>query len=310
MRLAFLLLTACAASYSQVSARVALSNGIQLTITTRSDNGAPKLKISLEPASGDSFYRIFRDDNDLAVFAYELQVARTADGENFRVTAKPATQAFAARFANADGGKPTPTLPAPLESPLLSSGQAFDIPIPTAPELAQTLTDTVQILMAERGLVNQSASGSARIQFLGLKVSIHGQPVTPSGAGADVAGRYTMFFLPGHGGYFFSTESVAQPPVPRRWRGGWRPSYIYHRQRNVRLHRARPDSGSFHSRAVMGVSRFELPAGRQLDQGRSHHPAPAVLHRCIRFAALVGAVTTQKPRGSVRGKSPESRPPA
>ncbi len=212
MRLAFLLLTACAASYSQVSARVALSNGIQLTITTRSDNGAPKLKISLEPASGDSFYRIFRDDNDLAVFAYELQVARTADGENFRVTAKPATQAFAARFANADGGKPTPTLPAPLESPLLSSGQAFDIPIPTAPELAQTLTDTVQILMAERGLVNQSASGSARIQFLGLKVSIHGQPVTPSGAGADVAGRYTMFFLPGHGGYFFSTESVAQPP--------------------------------------------------------------------------------------------------
>ncbi len=211
MRLSLLLLAAGATCYSQVSARVALSNGIQLTIITRSDNGPPKLKISLEPASGDSFYRIFRDDNNLAVFAYELQVARTADGENFRVTAKPATQAFAARFADADGGKPTPTLSASLESPLLSSGQAFEIPIPTAPELGQTLTDTVQILMAQRGVENEATSASARIQFLGLKVSIHGQPVTPSGAGADVAGRYTMFFLPGHGGYFFSTEPVAQP---------------------------------------------------------------------------------------------------
>jgi hypothetical protein len=212
MRLSLLLVAAGAACYSQVSARVALSNGIQLTVTTRSDNGPPKLKPTLEPASGDSFYRIFRDENDLAVFAYELQVARTADGENFRITAKPATQDFAARFPNSDGGKPAPTLSAPLESPLLSSGQAFEIPIPTAPELGQTLTDTVQILMAQRGVENEATSASARIQFLGLKVSIHGQPVTPSGAGADVAGRYTMFFLPGHGGYFFSTEPVAQPP--------------------------------------------------------------------------------------------------
>jgi hypothetical protein len=191
---------------------VALNNGIELTITTRSDKGPPKLQISLEPASGDSFYRIFRDDNNLVVFAYEIEVARTSDGENFRVTAKPATQAFAARFPDADGGKPAPTLSAPLVSPLLSSGQAFPIPIPTAPQLGQTLTDTVQILMAQRGGVNESTPGSAHIRFFGLKVSIHGQPVSPSGAGADVAGRYTMFFLPGHGGYFFSTETVAQPP--------------------------------------------------------------------------------------------------
>jgi hypothetical protein len=209
-----MLLAAAAACYAQVSAQVALSNGVRVTITTQSDSGAPKLNISLQPASGDSFYRIFRDDNNLAVFAYELEVARTADGENFRVTAKPATEDFAARFPNADGGKPVPTLSAPLQSPLLSSGEGFTIPIPTAPELGQTLTDRVQILMGERGGGSQGTAGSAKIRFSGLKVSIHGQPASPSGAGTDVAGQYAMFFLPGHGGYFFSTDPVNQPSFP------------------------------------------------------------------------------------------------
>src|SRR5580658_8736151 len=135
MRITMLLLAAASCyaqvSYAQVSARVSLSNGVQLTIATRSDNATPvTLATSLEPASGDSFYRIFRDENNLAVFAYELAVARTADGQNFRVTAKPATNAFAARVPNADGGKPTPTLSASAESPLLSSGGRFSIPIP------------------------------------------------------------------------------------------------------------------------------------------------------------------------------------
>ena len=88
------------------------------------------LKTSLEPATGNSFYRIFRDENNLAVFAYELEVARTADGLNFRVTAKAATEAFATRFPNADGGKPTPTLSSPLESPLLNSGEKVHHPRP------------------------------------------------------------------------------------------------------------------------------------------------------------------------------------
>ncbi len=214
MRIPLMLLAAAAACYAQVSAQVALSNGVRVTITTQSDNGAPKLKISLEPASGDSFYRIFRDDNDLAVFVYELEVARTADGENFRITAKPATEAFAARFPDADGGKPAPTLSAPLQSPVLSSGEGFTIPIPTAPELGQTLTDRVQILMGQRGGGNEGVAGSAKIRFSGLKVSIHGQPASPSGAGTDVAGQYAMFFIPGHGGYFFSTEPVNQPVFP------------------------------------------------------------------------------------------------
>jgi hypothetical protein len=212
MRVALLFLAA-AACYAQVSARVSLSNGIQLTVAMHSDNATPlTLKTSLEPASGDSFYRIFRDENNLAVFAYELEVARTPDGENFRITAKAATEAFATRFPNADGGKPTPTLSAPLESPVLKSGEGFTIPIPTNPGLEQNLTDSVQILMGQRGGAGNGVASSAKLRFSGLRVSIHGQPASPSGAGADVAGQYAMFYIPGRGGYFFSTEPVDQPP--------------------------------------------------------------------------------------------------
>jgi hypothetical protein len=209
-----LFLAAAASCYAQVSSRVSLSNGIQLTISLRSENDAPVvLKTSLEPASGDSFYRIFRDENNLAVFAYELEVARTADGENFRINAKAATEAFANRFPNADGGKPTPTLSATLESSVLSSGNRFTVPIPSNPGLGENLTDTVQILLGQRGGgKNEGAGGSAQIRFAGLRLYIQGKAASPAGAGADVAGRYAMFYVPGHGGYFFSNEPVDQRP--------------------------------------------------------------------------------------------------
>jgi hypothetical protein len=213
MRIAWLFLAAAVFCYAQVSAQVSLSNGTQVTITTRSDNGAQiALKTSLEPATGNSFYRIFRDENNLAVFAYELEVARTADGLNFRITAKPATEAFATRFPNADGGKPTPTLSSPLQSALLGSGEKFTIPVPSDPGLGQNLTDTIQILLGQRGAVNDGAASSAQIRFAGLKVYIQGKSATPTGAGADVSGRYAMFYIPGHGGYFFSNEPVDQRP--------------------------------------------------------------------------------------------------
>lgn len=213
MRISLLLLAAACSCSAQVSSRVSLSNGVQLTIDTRSDNAAPvALKTSIEPATGDSFYRIFRDENNLAVFAYELAVARTSDGLQFRVTARPATEAFAAHNPNADAGKPTPTLSAVAESPLLNSGERFTIPIPTNPGLGQNLTDTVQIRMAQRGAANEGTTSSAQIRFAGLKVYIQGKSASPSGAGQDVAARYAMFYIPGRGGYFFSTETVDQKP--------------------------------------------------------------------------------------------------
>jgi hypothetical protein len=213
--LAAAVLTVAQDSAPQVSSNVALSNGVQLTISARAEEGTPvALKVSLEPASGNSFYRVFRDENNLAVYAYELVVQRTADGQQFHVTAKAVTEDFAARFPNADGGKPTPTLSSQLESPALSSGEKFVIPIPTAPELHETLTDTVQVRVGQRGATTAvtGAQPSDQIRFSTLKVSINNQPASPSGAGSVVAGRVAMFYLPGHGGYFFSTEPVAQPP--------------------------------------------------------------------------------------------------
>lgn len=206
----FLLLAASGFAYCQVEAQVALSNGIQLSIATHSNNGTPiALMTSLEPASGDSFYRIFRDQNQLAVFAYELEVSRSSNGERFLVRAKPATETFAERFPNADGGKPTPTLSTILESPPLGSGERFVIPIPTAPELGQILADTVQIEMTQSGEVT---AGTPVIRFSGLKVSIQGRPVSTDGPAMNVEGRYVMFYLPGHGGYFFSAS--ASEPAP------------------------------------------------------------------------------------------------
>jgi len=213
MRFTALLLASAAFCWAQISARVSLSNGVQLTVDTTSDNRTPvTLKTSLEPASGDSFYRIFRDENNLAVFAYELEVTRTADGQNFRIQAQAATEAFAAKYPNADGGKPTPTLSTTLQSPLLSSGEHFTIAIPSNPGLGQNLSDTVQIQLGQRGELNDGAAATAQIRFAGLKVYIQGKSATPSGAGADVAGRYAMFYIPGHGGYFFSNEPVDQRP--------------------------------------------------------------------------------------------------
>jgi hypothetical protein len=59
--------------------------------------------------------------------------------------------------------------------------------------------------------VSDNAEASAKIRLSGLKVAIHGQPASPGGAGSDVSGRYAMFYIPGRGGYFFSSEQVDQP---------------------------------------------------------------------------------------------------
>ena len=204
-----LIVTLTATGFAQVSSNVSLSNGVQLTIACDSNPSA--LKIDLEPASGNSFYRVFRDENNLAIFAYELQVERTSDGDHFRVTAKPAGDDFATRFPNADGGKPTPTLPEPRQSPLLASGDKFTIDIAVLPGIGN-LSDTVQVRLNARGVSSEQASQSAApLRFVGLKVQINGQVVSASGPGATVAGRYVMFYVPGHGAYFLSTEPVESP---------------------------------------------------------------------------------------------------
>jgi len=202
-----LLLMPVAGSFAQHSSSVTLSNGVQLRLNTTPSS----LNARLEPASGNSFYHIFWD-GDLAAFAYELAVDRTPDGEQFRITAKPAGLEFAAQFPNADGGKPTPTLQQELESPLLASGGQFTVDIPTNPGTGEKVTDSIQVQVSRRGApVSEADAEAAQLRFAGLKVYIDGKLVSPNNAGTTVLGRYTMFYLPGHGAYFFSSE-----PVDRR----------------------------------------------------------------------------------------------
>jgi hypothetical protein len=201
-----------ASAWAQESATVSLSNGIQLRIYARASDGSPvRLKTELEPASGNSFYRMYRDENGLVVFTYELSVERTPDGDQVRATARPAGDEFAARFPNADGGKPAPTLPAARESGLLSSGGRFAIVIPTDPGLMQEIIDTVQVRIARPGAPRTEeaeSQASAALRFAALKVAQDGAVIATGAEGAIVAGRYVMFYIPGHGGYFFSTDRV------------------------------------------------------------------------------------------------------
>jgi len=197
---------------AQASSDISLSNGVQITITAKSDRGMPAaLRVNLEPATGNSFYRIYRDENNLAIFAYELLVERTADGDHFCATAKPAGDEFAAKFPNADGGKPTPTLAEPRQSALLASGDQFAIEIADVPGVAEGLRDVLLFRLNQRGAVSLESfsQAAAALQFVGLKVQINSQSVSPSEA--TVAGRYVMFYVPGRGGYFLSSEPVDSP---------------------------------------------------------------------------------------------------
>jgi len=215
MRTAFAIsLFGAAVCFAQESASVSLSNGIQLKISAISSTGSTgNLKTEMAPASGSSFYRIYRDESGLAAFAYELKVERSSDGLQFRVSALPAEKEFADKFPNADGGKPTPSLSEVHQSPLLDSGGKFEIPIPTNPGLQMTLTDVVVVLMNGRGAAaDASAQSSALIRFAALAVRSDGKLLSGGAAGAIVAGRYAMFYVPGRGGFFFSTEPVDPRP--------------------------------------------------------------------------------------------------
>jgi hypothetical protein len=214
MRILTTLLALPLACLAQSSSTISLSNGIRLKVTASTGNDAPDpLKVEMKPATGNSIYRVLRDESGLAVWAYELVVERLPD-DHFQITAKPAGEGFAAMFPNADGGKPTPTLPVPVESPPLNAGGRFAIEIPTNPGLFEHRTDTVQIQPDPRGdaATRPGAQPAPLIRFTSLKVAINGTPVPSNGPGVAVSGPYAMFYIPKRGGYFFATLPVAARP--------------------------------------------------------------------------------------------------
>jgi hypothetical protein len=186
-------------SLGQISSTVSLSNGVEVRILTNlgQPTGQEVLKVEMAKASGDSFYRIFRDQNNLVVFAYELAVSRSASGNQFTFTAKPAEAEFAAKFPNADFGKPVPSLSSEHKLEL-RPGQDDDIGLFQIPGMGLSVTEKIQVT------VNPD-SANGLLSFIGLKVSINGGAAIGP-ARASVSGRYAMFYIPGRGGYFFATE--------------------------------------------------------------------------------------------------------
>jgi hypothetical protein len=185
------------------SENVTLSNGVQMSIHTTlgKPTGQTSVAVEMARASGDSFFRIFRDQNHLAVFAYELEVARSGDA-GFRLTTKPVGSEFARRFPYSDGGKPVPTFSANKDY-TLTSGEPVDLGIYELEGQGLTVVDTVQIGIRP----DTTDSSGGQLRFSGLKISVNGVPVKPV-PGGSVSGRFVMFYLPERGGFFFASESV------------------------------------------------------------------------------------------------------
>jgi hypothetical protein len=202
LALTFGVLAFCAA---QTSSTVMLSNGVQLDVVSNlgTPTGQQTISVEMVRASGKSFYRVFRDQNQLAVFAYELVVDLVSNGERLSVVARPAETQFAARFPGADGGKPVPTLSSDQQAGTLASGQSANIGLFELQGMGLTVTDTVRMRLDQK-----QGAASGRIQFAGLRVSVGGKQLS-STAPAAVSGRFAMFYVPGRGGFFFAIE---QPP--------------------------------------------------------------------------------------------------
>ena len=197
---------------AQSSSTVSLSNGVQLSVSASlgQPTGEQSVKIQMDRASGNSVYRIFRDQNDLAVFAYELAVDRSADGSELLITAKPAETEFAAKFPGADGGKPVPTLSSDQKLPGMRSGQHADIGLFELAGMGLKVIDNIQVRVNQGGfseLESPVPSTQQRLRFSSLRVSINKSPVPGTGEPSSVAGRYVMFYVPGRGGYFFSIDN-------------------------------------------------------------------------------------------------------
>ncbi len=185
---------------------VSLSNGVQLVISTKlgAPAGSATIHVEMVRASGNSFYRIFRDQNQLAVFGYELRVALAGSGDRLIATAIPAETRFAARFPNADAGKPVPTLSS--EHRLnISSGRSAEIGLFELEGQGLRVIDTVQMR-----LTLGASAGKMRLDGLrpdGVGINPLWRP-----APSSVAGRFAMLYIPNRGAFFLSTEMVPDRP--------------------------------------------------------------------------------------------------
>ena len=206
---------------AQDGTAINLSNGVNVVIARADSRPNPKITTEFAPATGRSFYRIFRDENRLAIFAYEFAVARSADGRQLLLTVKPAGTEFGERYPSIDGGKPTPTLPAAREFPPLDSGGRAEVLVLEDTPSGDKITDVITVRLQTASGVNpagQSTRPAGALRFVNMQVYANRQLVSPANATYSVAGKYAMFYLPGKGGYFFA---AAEPEVEGFVKAGW-----------------------------------------------------------------------------------------
>ena len=200
-----IILAAAALCNGQSSSTISLSNGVRLQVSASfgQPTGQATVTVQMARASGSSFYRIFRDQNQLVIFAYELAVDLTPGGDALNAFAKPATEDFAQRFPDADAGKPTPTLSSEHALGPLASGQAAEIALFEIPGMGLDVHDAIQAWTDRPGEI------SGLLRFSSLRVAINGKTVAGPSPGA-VSGRFAMFYIPGRGGYFFTTDPTGR----------------------------------------------------------------------------------------------------
>lgn len=196
-----LFLLAFVSSHAQDSSTVTLDNGVQLKI--EADFGHPTgqqtLTVQMARASGDSFYRIFRDQTGLAVYAYRVVFQLAANGSAVTASAQPYDEQFMDQFPNADGGKPTPTLAMEQAIGPIGSGQSATLDLFEIPGVGLHVTETVSLVLDSRRVPGP-------LRFADLEITIDGK-VIPVAQQLPVSGSVVMFYLPGRGGYFFSASN-------------------------------------------------------------------------------------------------------
>jgi hypothetical protein len=198
------LLVVAAPATAQLPSSIALNNGVRLKIETSigQPNGTTTVTPSMLPASGDSFFRVFRDQNNLVVYAYELVIERPDGGDEFHVVVRPAGNRFAKAEPDSDGGKPVPTVSETRELGVMHPGQPIQFPVYHLPGSGIDVVDTIELTLNDA----DSAAGTG-LRFDGLKVYVDRSLAAPAATGS-VSGRYAMFYIPGQGGYFFSAAPV------------------------------------------------------------------------------------------------------
>ena len=225
-----LICSTCSGQGTPSVSAISLSNGVQLRIETvfGRPTGQQVITAEMAPATGNSFYRVFRDQNGLAVYAYELLVERLEGANDFRLTVKPAGAGLERSFPRADGGKPTPTPSEDRQLTTLHSGDRVDLPIFEISGTGNAVVDGIELRV-------DSASPRARpgdtFRFAGLKISINQGLVSATASKAVIFGRYAMFYLPGRGAYFFSTDEPAgRAFVKAGWIDGSRMEFVLENQ--------------------------------------------------------------------------------